>query len=102
MKSDRIGLNIWGFFLVCDCFVFADKMNGTQGCWLTRWCVATTSSCLLVWSGVHEMGHITSQTSVIITSNKGVCSCEAFTKLHWKMHRMCSQHLSYKIKRSSD
>lgn len=44
-----------------------------------------TSSPWLVWSGIHEMGYIISQTSMVIISNKGVYSCEAITKLRWKM-----------------
>lgn len=89
-----------GFFYCATALSLQTKWMGPRAAGLRG--VVATSSGWLVWSGFHEMGYFISQTSVIIMSNKGVYSCEAISKLHWKMHRMCGQQLSYKIKRSSD
>lgn len=48
-----------GFFLVCDSFVFAGKINGTQGCWLTRWYSHQFSLAGLVWHSWNGVHHIT-------------------------------------------
>lgn len=47
------------FFLVCDCFVFANKVNGTQGCWLMRWCSHQFSLVGLIWHSWDGVHHIT-------------------------------------------
>lgn len=85
MNSGRKDLNIQEFFFYCV-NALSLQLNRTQGSWVTS---CSSQQLIKIWSGLHEMGHIISQTCIIIICNNGVYPCEAITKLHWKMHRMC-------------